>query len=91
MTKEEKLEIENSKLKIKVEDLYIINLMLREENQNKTNITNIYNYIAAILGYVFVDVLSPNLDVQGKILVCLFVVMCLTALILLKRGKKDDN
>ena len=41
MTKEEKLELENSKLKIKVEDLNIINLMLREENQNKTNITNI--------------------------------------------------
>ncbi len=86
MTKEKELELENSKLKIKVDELSLKNRILKEELQNKANISNIYNYIAAILGYVFVDVVSPTLDALDKALVCLFVVFCLTILInLLKR------
>lgn len=85
MTKEE-LELENSKLKIKVDELNLKHKLLKEELQNKNIISNIYNYIAAILGYTFIDGVSSTLTALEKILVCAFVIFCLTMLItLLKR------
>ena len=88
MTKEE-LELENSKLKIKVECLEIQNENLEKQLSNKRLAYNLLNYVVAIIGYLFVDTLSKSFSPEYKVLICLFSVLILISWItLLLRSRK---
>lgn len=89
MTKEEELELENSKLKIKVEYLEIQNENLEKQLSNKRLAYNLLNYVVAIIGYLFVDTLSKSFSSEYKVLICLFSVLILISWItLLLRSRK---
>ena len=89
MTKEKELELENSKLKIKVEHLEIQNEILRKQLSEKKITFNLLNYAAAIMGYLFVDTLSKYFTENAKIIICLFSVVVLIGWItVLLRGTK---